>query len=103
MPLSTLQGLLLSLLLLANVAIAGRYSFIIKEVRVEEVRDVNEDDLLLAIASTTGNNTIKSSWLVGEVHAGDIVKPNETVEFTQEIDVPATASNLSVAIGVRPG
>ena len=86
MPLSTLQGLLLSLLLLANVAIAGRYSFIIKEVRVEEVRDVNEDDLLLAIASTTGNNT-------------DIVKPNDTVEFTQEIDVPATASNLSVAIG----
>lgn len=99
MPLSTLQGLLLSLLLLAKVAIAGRYSFIIKEVRVEEVRDVNEDDLLLAIASTTGNNTIKSSWLVGEVHAGDIVKPNDTVEFTQEIDVPATASNLSVAIG----
>ncbi|RYN23433.1 hypothetical protein AA0112_g9341 [Alternaria arborescens] len=99
MPLSTFQGLLLSLLLLANVAIAGRYSFIIKEVRVEEVRDVSEDDLLLAIASTTGNNTIKNSWLVGKVHAGGVVKPNDTVKFTQEIDVPATASNLSVAIG----
>lgn len=36
---------------------------------------------------------------MGKVHAGGIVKPNDTVKFTQEIDVPATASNLSVAIG----
>ncbi|KAI4625142.1 uncharacterized protein J4E87_004988 [Alternaria ethzedia] len=95
----TLQKALLSLLLLANVAIAVRFSFTIQEVHVGVTRDLQEDDLLLAIASTAGSNTIKNSWLVGEVEADAIVAANDTVKYTQEIDVPDAASNLSVAIG----
>jgi len=95
----TLQKVLLSLLLLANVAIAVRFSFTIQEVHVGVTRDLQEDDLLLVIASTAGSNTIKNSWLVGEVEADAIVAANDTVKYTQEIDVPDSASNLSVAIG----
>jgi len=95
----TLQKVLLSLLLLANVAIAVRFSFTIQEVHVGVTRDLQEDDLLLAIASTAGSNTIKNSWLVGEVEADAIVAANDTVKYTQDIDVPDAASNLSVAIG----
>ncbi|KAH6861041.1 hypothetical protein BKA58DRAFT_44965 [Alternaria rosae] len=95
----TLQKVLLSLLLLANVAIAVRFSFTIQEVHVGVTRDVSEDDLLLAIASTADNTTTKNSWLVGEVHADDIIAANDTVKYVQEVDVPDSASNLSVAIG----
>jgi len=95
----TLQKVLLSLLLLANVAIAVRFSFTIQEVDVVVTRDISEDDLLLAIASTAGGNTIKDSWPVGEVEADTIVPPNDTVKYMQEIDVPESALNLSVAIG----
>ena len=95
----TLQKVLLSLLLLANVAIAVRFSFTIQEVDVVVTRDISEDDLLLAIASTAGGNTIKDSWPVGSVEADTIVPPNDTVKYMQEIDVPESALNLSVAIG----
>jgi len=97
----TLQGLLLSLLLLANVAIAGRYSFTIQEVSIGVTRDWREEDLTLALVSTAGGSNIvgNSTWLVGEVHKGQTIATNDTVKYMQEFDITDTASNLSVAIG----
>jgi hypothetical protein len=88
---------MLALLLLVNITLAVRVSFSIQEIIVGTTRDISEDDLVLAIAFNTGSSSNNRTWSLGSVEENDIIKWNN---LTQEIDVPASASNLSVAIGI---
>ncbi|KAF1849197.1 uncharacterized protein K460DRAFT_428660 [Cucurbitaria berberidis CBS 394.84] len=97
MPGLRLQHQLLGFLLLVNMALAGRFSFSIQEIIVGVTRDFKEDDLVLAIAATTGSTPSNNTWSLGSVEANDIIKWNN---LTHEIEVPVSASNLSVAIGI---
>ena len=97
MPVFHLQQRMLALLLLVNITLAVRFSFSIQEVMVGTTRDISEDDLVLAIAFNTGSSSNNRTWSLGSVEANDTIKWNN---LTQEIDVPASASNLSVAIGI---
>jgi hypothetical protein len=83
------------LLILTNLAFAARFRFTIQEIDIGLTRDLNEDDVILAIASTTGFGTINNTWTLGSA------KKNTTFKWsnlTQEFEVPANAVNLSVAI-----
>jgi hypothetical protein len=96
MPFSGTQQLL-RILLLVNVALASRFSFAIQEIDVRETLGLTEDTLVLALASTTGYGTLNKTWSLG------VVKQNSTIKWnnlTQEVEVPASASNLSIALGV---
>jgi hypothetical protein len=88
---------LFALLLLANLAFAVRFSFQIKEINVQVTRDFIEDDLVLAVASNTGSANLSSNWPLGSVESNDTITWNN---LTQEVDVPATAANLSMAFGI---
>ncbi|KAF2128128.1 hypothetical protein P153DRAFT_358248 [Dothidotthia symphoricarpi CBS 119687] len=98
MPVVHLQLQLLSFLLLANLAFAGLFSFSIQEISVGETRGRGEDYLILAIASTTGSSTNNKTWPLTAVVQNQTIK---WTNLTQEIQVlPASVSNLSVAIGI---
>lgn len=97
MPGFHLHHLLLAFLLMANMTLAGRFRVSIQEIVVGTTRDFSEDDLLLAVAATTGFGTNNKTWLLGSAKGGDIIKWDN---LTQDVEVPASASNLSVAIGV---
>jgi hypothetical protein len=90
-------GLLLGILFLTNLTLAGRYRFGIQEIDVGLPRDLKEDDLLLVIASTSGSGNNSKTWSLGTAVENSTIK---WTNLTQEIEVPAKAANLSVAIGV---
>lgn len=100
MPILSRQLHLLGILLLVNMVLAVRYKFSIQEINIGNVRGFEDDDLFLAIACTTGPTTSNNSWPIG------LVKDNSTIKWdnlTQEVDVPSSASNLSVAYGAING
>ncbi|KAF2822365.1 hypothetical protein CC86DRAFT_409976 [Ophiobolus disseminans] len=98
MPITNhLKPVLPLLLLLSSIAHASRFSFSISEITVQRTRDVAEDDLFLALASTAGSSTTNHTFPLVSVKEGSIIKWDN---LTQEIDVPAAATNLSIAIGV---
>ena len=100
MPSFRLPQLFVAFLLFANMALASRFRFSINEIVVGVTRDISEDDLFLAIATTTGFGTNNKTWTLGEAQKGNTFKWDN---LTQEIEVPASASNLSIAIGVLNG
>lgn len=91
------MGYLLCLLYLTNLAIAVKYRFSIQEVRIASTRDIDEDDVLLVVASFSGTTNNTNNWSLGSVEDGASIKWDN---LTQEIDVPSQAANLSVAIGI---
>lgn len=83
--------------LLASLALASRFKFIVQSVDVGVTRDMQEDDLILAIGTKTNSGTTNSTWALGSVVEGDSIKWDN---LTTEIEVPATGSNLSIGIGI---
>ncbi|KAL1601451.1 hypothetical protein SLS60_006366 [Paraconiothyrium brasiliense] len=76
--------------------LASRFRFGVQEIHVGLPRDLDEDDLVLAIVSTAGSDTSNQTWLIGAV------EKNTTISWsnlTHEFDVPASPSNVSVSIG----
>lgn len=64
---------------------------------MQSTRDVQEDDVLLVVASFSGTTNNTNNWSLGSVKDGASIKWDN---LTQEIDVPSQAANLSVAVGV---
>ncbi|CAO2658243.1 Nn.00g059660.m01.CDS01 [Neocucurbitaria sp. VM-36] len=79
------------------MTLASRFRVIIQDIAVGVTRDIEEDDLILAISTTTGFGTLNNTWPLKSVYAGDIIAWDN---LTHEVEVPDNASNLSVAIGV---
>jgi hypothetical protein len=90
---------LLQIFLLINVVFAGRFSFAIQEIDVGEPLGSRSDGdkLVLAMVSTTGYGVLNKTWSLGPVKRNSTIKRTDLIH---EVEVPATASNLSIAIGV---
>lgn len=87
----------LGFLLLAKVTLAGQFSFAIQEIDVGEPRGSTEDNLVLALASTTSYGNLSKTYTIGPVEKNNTIKWNN---LTLVIEVPTSASNLSIALGV---
>ncbi|CAI6334895.1 unnamed protein product [Periconia digitata] len=93
----SLQRLLFLTLLSTNWVTAGRFRFSVQEISTNTTRDISEDDLILGIATSTNSGSNNKTWTIGPAVEGSVFKWDN---LTQEVEVPASGSNLSVAIGV---
>jgi hypothetical protein len=95
--------ILVRLLLFVNLALAAHFRFGIQEIHVNLTRALRTDELLLAIASNGGATTNSTTWPLGEAKVGATIPGG--INLTQVVEVPAKATNLSVAIGLlnKPG
>ncbi|KAJ4347886.1 uncharacterized protein N0V89_009258 [Didymosphaeria variabile] len=80
----------------SHLALASRFRFGIQEIYVGLPRDLEEDDLVLAIVSTAGSDSSNQTWLIGAVETNTTISWSN---LTHEFDVPANPPNVSVSIG----
>jgi hypothetical protein len=86
---------LLGLFILINLTVAARFRFSIQEIDIGSVSCWKEDDVILAIASTTGFRTKNETWSLNSAEEYATIKRNNLL---QEFEVPNNAANSSVAI-----